>query len=311
MMTMNKNIYRNLLIAGLFGAVALTWGTTWMAMKIAVATVPPVFATGLRFLCAAPLLLLLARYRRAPLLFPAGQRGFQLCVMLFYFAIPFTLMIYGERYTSSSLAAIIFATMPAAVLAASLLFLREKTSLQQLLGLAISLGALSTILWHETQANGVSQLKGILALVAAVLIHALMYVQCKKRCAGISVLSYNALPCLGAGVLLTLTGLSESPDFHAFAPEALMAIAYLGFVAGVGGILCYFALQQIARPFQASLVFLVFPLIAIALENWLNGSSISRESLLLLLPFLLGILLTLYRGAAQKRKVVVPAAIQR
>ena len=78
MMTMNKNIYRNLLIAGLFSAVALTWGTTWMAMKIAVATVPPIFATGLRFLCAAPLLLLLARYRRAPLLFPAGQRGFQL-----------------------------------------------------------------------------------------------------------------------------------------------------------------------------------------------------------------------------------------
>lgn len=294
---MPTNIYRNLLIIGLFSAVALTWGTTWMAMKITVATVPPVFATGLRFLCAAPLLLLLAHYKKAPLLFPASQRGFQLCVMLFYFAIPFTLMIYGERYTSSSLAAIIFATMPAAVLAASLLFLRERASRQQLLGLAISLGALSTILWHETRDSGESQIQGILALVAAVLIHAVMYVQCKKRCAGISVLSYNALPCLGAGVMLTLAGLAEAPDVTTFAPQALLAIVYLGVVAGVGGILAYFALQQVARPFQASLVFMVFPLIAITLESEINGRSISRESLLLLLPFLLGILLTLYRGA--------------
>ncbi|CAX56388.1 Putative uncharacterized protein PagO [Erwinia pyrifoliae Ep1/96] len=296
---MNNKIYRNILIIGLFTAVSLTWGTTWMAMKIAVASVPPIFATGLRFLCAAPLLLLLARYKKAPLLFPAGQRGFQLCVTLFYFAIPFTLMIYGERYTSSSLAAIIFATMPAAVLAASLLFLREKTTLQQLLGLGISTGALGTILWHETQSSAESQLLGILALVAAVLIHAVMYVQCKKRCAGISVLSYNALPCMGAGILLTLVGLSESPDYQAFTPQALLAIAYLGVIAGVGGILAYFALQQTAKPFQASLVFLVFPLIAVTLESKLNGVSISLQSLILLLPFLLGIMLTLYRGACQ------------
>lgn len=308
---MNTRTYRNLLIMGLFSAVALTWGTTWMAMKITVATVPPVFATGLRFLCAAPLLLLLARYKKAPLLFPPGQRSFQLCVMLFYFALPFTLMIYGERYTSSSLAAIIFATMPAAVLAASLLFLRERTSLQQLLGLTISLGALSTILWHETRDSGESQIQGVLALVAAVLIHAVMYVQCKKRCAGISVLSYNALPCLGAGLILTLAGLAQAPDVTTFAPQALLAIVYLGVVAGVGGILAYFALQQTAKPFQASLVFLVFPLIAIMLENEMNGSSVSHESLLLLLPFLLGILLTLYRGADSRQSARVAEPILR
>lgn len=299
---MARQLYHNLLIIGLFTAVALTWGTTWMAMKITVATVPPVFATGLRFLCAAPLLLLLARYKKAPLLFPKGQRGFQLCVTLFYFAIPFTLMIYGERYTSSSLAAIIFATMPAAVLAASLIFLRERTSLQQLLGLTISIGALSAILWHETRTSGETLMQGAIALVAAVLIHAVMYVQCKKRCAGISVLSYNALPCLGAGILLTLTGLTEAPQWQTFSPQALMAIGYLGVIAGVGGILCYFALQQIARPFQASLVFLVFPLIAISLENWLNGSSISRGSLMLMLPLLLGILLTLYSGSRLRQR---------
>ncbi|MGV3345521.1 DMT family transporter [Enterobacteriaceae bacterium LUAb1] len=277
----------------LFAIVALTWGTTWMAMKIAVGVTPPLFATGLRFLCASPLLLLLAWWKSVPLLFPRGQRLFQLTVTLFYFAIPFTLMIFGERYTAASLAAIIFATMPVAVLAASILFLHERTSYQQMTGLFIALLSLGGILWHETQ-GGSSALAGILALVMAVIMHAVMYVQCKKRGAHIPVLSWNALPCLGAGILLTLTGwLTESPNLAAVTPAAMGAIIWLGAFAGVGGILCYFALQQRARPFQASLVFLVFPVIAIMLDNLVHGSSISTHSLLLLFPLLLGILLTL------------------
>ncbi|VFP88413.1 DMT family transporter [Candidatus Erwinia haradaeae] len=292
---MNRKIYHNLLIIGLFITVCLTWGTTWIAMKIIVSTVPPVFATGLRFLCAAPLLLILAYYKKAPLLFPSGQFGFQLCVTLFYFAIPFTLMLYGERYTSSGLASIIFATMPAAVLTLSLIILRERATVRQILGLAISIVTLSIILWYEGHSSIQNQRYGIIALLIAVLMHAVMYVQCKKRCVGISILSYNALPSLGAGILLTTLGLSESPNFHAFTLQSLLSISYLGIVAGVGGVLAYFALQQITQPFKASLVFMIFPIIAVILDNIINGSSISYQSIILLIPFLLGMILILHR----------------
>ena len=44
----------------LFISVCIFWGTTWMAMKIAVLTVPPILATGLRFLIASPVLFFLA-----------------------------------------------------------------------------------------------------------------------------------------------------------------------------------------------------------------------------------------------------------
>ncbi|VFP83304.1 DMT family transporter [Candidatus Erwinia haradaeae] len=293
---MHKKIYRHFLIIGLFTAVSLTWGTTWMAMKIAVSTIPPVFATGLRFLCAAPFLLLLAHYKKVPLLFPSGQWSFQIYVTLFYFALPFTLMIYAERYTPSSLASIIFATMPAIVLLLSLLLLRERTSIQQILGLVISISTLSIILWNEINTTGTNQLRGMLALLVAVLMHAIMYVQCRKRCVGISVLSYNALPSLGAGALLTLAGLYESPNLQNFTLQALLAIVYLGVIAGVGGVLAYFSLQQITKPFQASMVFMVFPLIAIILEHLINGSCVMSDySLTLLAPFLFGIVLILYR----------------
>jgi putative membrane protein PagO len=119
---------QKLTIVILFSLVTLTWGTTWLAMRIAAETIPPVFATGMRFLFAAPFLFIIAWLRKTPLLFPPGHRLFQFVICVFYFAIPFSLMIYGETYVSSGLASIIFANMPVAVLIASALFLNEKTN---------------------------------------------------------------------------------------------------------------------------------------------------------------------------------------
>ncbi|MCE2004298.1 EamA family transporter, partial [Enterobacter asburiae] len=45
---------RRVTILVLFLLVSLTWGTTWLAMRIAAETIPPVFATGMRFMFAAP-----------------------------------------------------------------------------------------------------------------------------------------------------------------------------------------------------------------------------------------------------------------
>ena len=63
-----------LLTIFLFISVCLIWGTTWFAMEVALNSIPPIFATALRFLLAAPLLVLLAKILNQPLLFPKGKR---------------------------------------------------------------------------------------------------------------------------------------------------------------------------------------------------------------------------------------------
>ncbi|HGM5323929.1 multidrug DMT transporter permease [Serratia marcescens] len=285
---------RNVIISALFILVSLTWGTTWLAMRIAVETIPPVFATGLRFTITAPLLIGIAWFTRTPLLFPPGQRYFQCIVCLFYFALPFTLMIYGETWVDSGLASLIFSGMPVAVLIASVLLLNEKTRPLQLTGLAVAMAALAGILVQESESNHGSHWPGMLALVSAVVIHAVIYTQCKKRSCSTSIITFNALPCAVAGILLLALGwITEKPQIILFSPSSILAVLYLGAFAGVAGILCYFALQQKATAFQASLVFLVFPVIAIALEDRLYGYAISVSSLLLTLPLATGILLTL------------------
>ncbi|MCU6209272.1 DMT family transporter [Enterobacter cloacae] len=283
-----------MLFCALFALVSLTWGTTWLAMKVAVDTIPPLFATGLRFLCASPALILIALWRRKPLIFPAGQRIFQLAVSVFYFAIPFTLMIYSEKYVSAGLASIIFANMPVGVLLVSGILLNEKISGRQLAGLIVSLTSLITIITLETASDSTSHWQGIVALIIALMMHALIYVLSIRNNCGVSVITFNALPAFIAGVGLLITGaVLEKPVIADFAPASAFSVVYLGTFAGVGGILSYFMLQKISTPFRALLVFMIFPFVSVSLESYVYGKSLSVTTLFMAVPLIVGIFITL------------------
>lgn len=292
----------------LFLAVSLTWGTTWMAMKIALTSVPPVFATGLRFLIAAPVLITMAKWSGKPLVFPRGKRRFQVVLSLFYFAVPFTLMIYGEETVSSGMASLLFSVMPVAIVISSWFFLGHVITRVQLAGMAIVMLALGVIIIQESGTTEIESWKGVVAILMAVALHAVVYVQCKKYCAGISVLTYNALPCLGAAVLLMGCGVFyEQVNVAAMGTRSLFAIVYLGIVAGVLGIMAYFQLQKRVVPFYASLVYFIFPLIAIALEDVVTQQPMSMGSALMIIPFMSGIVIVLYpiwaRSSAVNMKI--------
>ncbi|WP_261857543.1 DMT family transporter [Photobacterium sanguinicancri] len=276
--------------SALFLSVCIIWGTTWMAMEIAVESIPPIIATGLRFLISAPCILLLAKCTGAPLCFPKGQRSFMFAVAVFYFAIPFTLMIVGEQYISSGLASIIFANMPLAVLAISMLSLGLRLVPHQLIGLTVAILCLCLILNNELDIGDNNDYSGILALVAAVAIHAVMYVFTQKYGQGIQVLTYNALPSAIAAILLLVVGsIWEQPQWHLMETHSLQAVVYLGLIASVGGIVAYFRLNQVTSPFTASLCFLIFPVVALCLDAWLNNNHLSAWSQQLLAPLFLGI----------------------
>ncbi|MBU2896167.1 DMT family transporter [Vibrio hepatarius] len=277
----------------LFISVCIIWGTTWFAMEVALETIPPIFATAMRFMLAAPLLAVLAKVFGQPLLFPRGKGKWILIVALMYFAVPFTLMIYGEQYISSGLASIIFANMPVAVMLMSGLFLDLRLASHQLFGLVVAVLSLSFILGTEMQLGGSDYIIGTVCLGMAVVIHAVMYVIVQKHCKDIQVLTYNAVPCLAASVLLFIVSLiGEHIDYQSFSMESVSAVAYLGLVASVGGIVAYFKLGQVSTPFQASICFLIFPVVALFISSYVNDEILSLQSMLLLAPLLAGILLT-------------------
>ncbi|QCI24356.1 EamA family transporter [Buchnera aphidicola (Muscaphis stroyani)] len=285
---------KKIIVIILFSLVSLTWGTTWMAMKIATETIPPFFATGLRFLSATPLLIFLSYVTKSPFLFPKGYRYFQIVIAIFYFSIPFTLMLYGGIYVSSSMASIIFSNMPVAILTVSYLYLKQKLFFFQKVGVALSLISLLVFLLIELKLNFFYQWKGILSLMIALLSHAIIYVQCQKKSCYVSILTFNTLPSLMSGILLSSVAFFiEHPNINQISNRSIMAILYLGNVSGIFGILSYFYLQKKVSAFYASTVFLIFPIITGYLESYLHEYIIKSYEICLIFLLSLGILLTL------------------
>jgi len=282
-----------LITSTLFLIVCLSWGTTWLGIKIAVESVPPLTAAGLRFLIAFPLFLSFALLRREPLLFPRQSRWFFVFVTLSYFSLPYYLLNYGEMHVSSGLTALLFSCMPVFILIFSAIFLREKIYPSQVLGIAIGFGSLFMIIRSQGLHLDHAEFFGVLAILAAAVMHALCYVITKKQGSAISVITYNTLPIGLAGLMLFVAGLGfEAPVFDAITMRSWGALLYLGLVASVGGFIVYFLLLKRLSPIILSFVFIIFPVFAVVIGAWYEGQSVSQELMVYSAVLLTGFAIT-------------------
>lgn len=285
--------YRSLmLIMAVYALVCLTWGTTWMGIKLAVETVPPLTAAGLRFLIAFPPLLVFAQWRGEPLRFPKGHSVYFSAMVLGYFCLPFFLINYGERHVSSGLAALLFSSMPLYMLIFAAILLRERIHWRQILGIGLGFYALAMVIQGEGLDFVYDQKLGMVAILLAAMMHAACYIAAKKYGSAISPVTFNTLPIGIAGVLLSGAGfVLERPDLAAMSSSSLFALLYLGLVASVVGFLAYFYLLKRLGPVALSFVFLIFPVLSIVLDHVVEGTQFSASfpyfASLLLLGFAL------------------------
>jgi drug/metabolite transporter (DMT)-like permease len=129
---------RTLLLVAAFAAVYIVWGSTYLAIKYAIATMPPLLMAGTRFLLAGGILALAGRasadYERPTLaqcktsfvvggLLLVGGNG---------------TVVLAERYIPSSLAALLVATEPFWIVVLGWLWLRgTRPNWQVVLGLLL------------------------------------------------------------------------------------------------------------------------------------------------------------------------------
>jgi putative membrane protein PagO len=265
----------------MFLIVCLSWGTTWLGIKIAVQSVPPLTSAGLRFLIAFPLFLCFAWVRCEPILFPRASRGFFVFVTLSYFSVPYYLLNYGELHVSSGLTALLFSCMPVFILIFSALFLRERIYVSQVVGIAIGFTSLYMIISSQGLHLDQAEFLGVLAILGAAILHALCYVITKQKGGAISVITYNTLPIGIAGLMLLVAGLwFETPTFETITLRSWSALLYLGLVASVGGFIVYFMLLKRLSPIILSFVFIIFPVFAVIIGAWYEGAPISRDLML-------------------------------
>ncbi len=108
-----------------FFAIYFLWGTTFLAIRIAVEQLPPLFAAGARFFIAGIVLLgfMLARGETSP---TARQWRNLLVLSLLMFVAEYGPLFWAEKYVPSGVVSVLAATIPILTLVMEMLILRQQ-----------------------------------------------------------------------------------------------------------------------------------------------------------------------------------------
>jgi len=253
-----------------WGAVCLFWGTTYLAIRIGVRTVPPALFGGLRFLTAGLIFLAYLRWKGHG--FP-GRREFldMVVVGIALLVISNGLVIWAEQWVPSSIAALLVATLPfwmAGFEAASPS--GERLTPRKVLGIVVGfIGLLILFLPEIKTAFNSAYLKGVLTIIFAPLCWSAGSVYSKSRPAKSHPLMAAATQMIVAGILLMLIG-SLFGEWQRFSlnPEGIAALAYLivfGSIVGYGSFI--YALAKLPAT-KVSMYAYVNPVIAVIM-GWL------------------------------------------
>ena len=278
-----------------FLVLSVIWGTTWLAIKVVVAEMPPLAAAGLRFGSAALLLALYARLRGRRLgwsrIEPADRR-LLLILSLLMFSVPYALIFFGEQYIESALTSILFSIAPAFTLVFdSWRSRRNLASGGRLVGLLLAFSGILFI-FIPRLAGPPAELWGSMAVIAAAASSSWAMVLAKHRANHLDTLVSTTWQMGLGSTWLLLAGLPlERPALGGVSVQAWLALFYLAaFGSCVTFVLFYGLLKEMAAVQLSSLAFIT-PVVAV-FAGWLALSEVlGMEALIGAAVVLLGVAL--------------------
>jgi drug/metabolite transporter (DMT)-like permease len=279
-----------------WAAVCFFWGTTYLAIRVGLETLPPVLFAGLRFLTAGALLFVIVRLWSGARL-PKGREWFdQSVVGLSLLGLGNGLVVWAEQWVPSGPAALLVATSPFWVMGVER-FLRQGERLhgRAVAGLLIGFGGLALLVapnLYGTTAAGGTYLWGMLALQAACASWSIGSVYAKHHPTGVRPLMGAAIQMLIAGAAMTLLGaiLGEWHEVH-FSARSFGAFAYL---IVFGSIVAYGSYTYAVQKLPLSLVSTysyINPVIAVLLGWLVLGEALGWRVMTAMLIILCGVML--------------------
>lgn len=276
-------------------AVYVIWGSTYFAIRVAVAAWPPWLLVGTRFMTAGLILLLFLRLRGAAL--PTRRQWLHATLVgLLLLGGGNGLLTVAEQWVSSSLAAAIVATAPLWVALFAGLSGQWPARLEWL-GIVIGFGGVVLLnLEGELRANPV----GALVLLAAPLCWALGSMLSRRLTLPDGAMG-TAAEMLTSGALITAGGLLSGERLTAMTAPAAGAWLYLVVFGSLVAFSAYMYLIRNVRPALALSYAYVNPVVAVGLGMALGGETLSWIGLAGVGVILAGVVfITMARAAAPK-----------
>lgn len=258
-----------------FVAVCLIWGTTYLAIKLALETIPPLTMGGLRYLTGGVILALILRVRGVRL--PAMRDWSAFAVIgLLMLGFGNGGVTYAEQFVPSGLAAVLIATTPFWMTSVEALVGKgEQLGLRKVVGLAVGFSGILVLVWPDLVASAFGGSRygaGILALQLACIGWALGSSYAKRHSQTTDVLAAAAMQMLFGGAWMLLAGavVGELPRLH-FNPTTSAALLYLILAGSVAGYAAYaYALKHLPVS-TVSMYAYINPVIAVTLGTVLLG----------------------------------------
>ena len=262
-----------------FFAIYVLWGTTFLAIRVAVEELPPLFAAGSRFFIAGVVLFgfMLAKGETRP---SARQWRNLLVMSLLMFVAEYGPLFWAEKYVPSGVVSVLAATIPILTLVVEMLVLRQQRwrlslAAATLLGFA-GVGVL--LLPGGEQHFGLVPCLAILAgcttwSLGTVLSRSMDLPKARPLTAGAAMM-------LGGGMLLLLSaGFGEMDPMPHVSLRAVLALLYL---IVFGSLLAFTAFVWLLAHMPATRVAshaYVNPIVAVALGYFVAGEPVTLRTL--------------------------------
>ena len=276
-----------LAILSAFAALYLIWGSTYLGIRFAIETIPPLLMAGTRFLLAGLILYAIARGQGAPKGSPANWRTALI--------IGACLLLGGnggvtlaEQYVSSGLASVMVATVPIYIaLLAWWSGIAPRPAPIVWLGLAGGFAGVAILLGPALRLSpdeGTHPGIGMLILLCSSFVWSAGSIYSRKAKSASPPLLLAGQQMICGGALLTLAGLliGEHHRFDASRISLLSigSFAYLVIIGALVGYTAYIFLLRHCDPAKVATYAYVNPIVAVLLGALFAGETLTGRAVL-------------------------------
>ena len=266
-----------------FFSIYVIWGSTYLAIRYAVASIPPLYTAGFRHVVAGSILLLWALAKGLRPTWP--QIRASLVIGFLFFLIGHGSLHWAETKVPSGLASLLIASEPIWVfLMACAAEKRWRMNGFLLAGVILGLAGVALLLGRDVWSAGSGAFWGAVAcLVGAISWSAGIIYSRRSHLSG-SPLLLSALSLLAGSAMLlttgTLLGEYRGFSFYNVPMRAWLSLAYL---IVFGSVIAFSAYNWLLEHYSPTLVAThtyVNPIVAVLLGWWLAGEHVSLNVML-------------------------------
>ncbi len=289
-------------VALAFAAIYLLWGATFLAIRVAVLEVPPLFSSGVRFLVAGALLYVFMRLRGQPSPTPVEWRSIAV-IALCMFVATYAALFWAEQYVASGITSVIEATLPITTVALEVFVFRQQP-FRWRVAAAVALGLFAVaalLIGGDPLTLPLLPCLAILAGGTAWSLGAVLTRSMPRP--GSLPLAAGAQMMVGGAVLLALSQASgELQSLPHISLRAGLALSYLIVAGSLLGFTAYvWLLARMPATRVASHAY-VNPLVAVALGYFVAGEVLTLRMMLAAVLVVASVFLILTTPAPRGRR---------